>query len=437
MRLAALGLVLAIGFALTPVRAASSAAGDLPLARIGVRAGEPYAQFYNVATGERFSPGGFSYTILDPIANRPTFPYTPTYAHVTFDPGFYDPHAIDAALASIHDNGFNLIRVILDSGDSVHQSRGQYGIAGPAESQGLYRPYVDNVVDFLKRARHQHVYVMLTLHAFPENRGFKTIVGSGTLPHVTGTNQYYFAPGAIRAKVAYVRELVHDVASIDGGSLLSTVLAWEIQIEMFASDIWEPFSLHSGTVTTADGQTYDMGDTASRQQCMDANVVNWAKQVSAAVRSEDRSALVTAGFATYHAVHKPGPNGVIRTPGSDSRYPPRPLTVERAHALSFIDMHAYPRTDPGYTLAGDLDSNELASWDLRSTPFILGEFGANQRKFPTAREAGAAVRRQQEEALKLGFAGTVYWTWNTLPDANKWWSAVEDDGAILKALLRP
>ncbi len=416
---------------------ASSVAVSEPLPRIGIKVGTPRAEFYNVATGARFSPGGFNYTILDRASNRRTAPSRPTYAHVTFDPGFYDPHGIDVVLASMHDYGFNVIRVILDSGDGVHQARGQYGIEGPADSQGLYKPYVDNFVDFLKRARNHNMYVMVALHAYPQNGAFKSMAESGRLPNVTGINQYYFSPGGIRAKVAYARELVHDVASIEGGSLLSTVFAWEIQVEIFVNDAWEPFSLHSGTVTTADGQSYDMGNAASRQQCMDANLVNWAKQVSAAIRSQDPQALVTAGSATYNAVHKSGPNGLIGTSDSDTRYPPRPLVFARTRALSFIDVHAYPRSYAGYSLEGDLDSNEFRNWDLRATPVVLGEFGASQHQFPTIDAAAAAVRRQQQDALRLGIAGTVYWTWNTLPDNEKWWSAVEDDGAIRKALLRP
>jgi hypothetical protein len=429
--------VLTLSLALAAIRIASSVTAAEPLPRIGVRAGTPHAEFYNLTTGARFSPGGFNYTILDRTGNRKTSLNRPTFAHVTFDPGFYDPAAVDAVLASIHDNGFNVIRVILDSGDGTHQSRGQYGIAGPADSQSLYKPYVDNLVDFLRRARSHRVYVMVALHTFPENRGFKSIAESGRLPNVTGINQYYFSPGGVRAKTAYVKELVHDVASVDGGSLLTTVLAWEIQVEIFVNDAWEPFSLHSGKVATADGRSYDMGDAASRQQCMDANLVNWATQVSAAIRSEDPHALVTAGSATYDAVHKTGPNGLMRTSESDSRYPPRPLVFERARALSFIDIHAYPRNYPGYSLAGDLDSNEFRDWDLRVMPIVIGEFGASQRQFPTIDAAVAAVRREQQDALRLGIAGTVYWTWNTLPDNNKWWSAIEDDGAILKALLRP
>ncbi len=433
MQLAA--VILSLALAAIPVASRVTTSGPLP--RIGVRAGTPRAEFYNVATGARFSPGGFNYTILDRASNRRTAPSRPTYAHVTLDPGFYDPQGIDGVLASMHDNGFTVVRVILDSGDSVHQDRGQYGIAGPADSQGLYKPYVDNFVDFLRRARSHNMHVMVALHAFPENRGFKSIAESGRLANVTGINQYYFSPGGIRAKVAYARELVHDVASIEAGSLLSTVFAWEIQVEIFVNDAWEPFSLHSGTVTTADGRSYDMGNAASRQQCMDANLVNWANQVSAAIRSQDPQALVTAGSATYNAVHKSGPNGLIRTSDSDSRYPPRPLVFARSRALSFIDVHAYPRSYPGYSLEGDLDSNEFRNWDLRATPVVLGEFGASQKQFPTIDSAIAALRRQQQEALRLGIAGTVYWTWNTLPDNNKWWSAVEDDGAILKALLRP
>lgn len=407
-----------------------------PLPRVGVRPGDPFAEFYTVRSGARFVPDGFSYTVLDPGGRATTAPYAQTYAHVTFDSGFYDPAAADSVLSGIANAGFNVVRVIVDSGDDVHQRRGIYGIEGPDESRGLYRPVVDNLIDFLRRAREHRVYVIVALHAYPENQGFKNIVQAGSLPHVTGTSQYYLSPGGIRAKAEYVRELVGDVAATDDGSLLSTVLAWEIQVEMFVSDQAQPFSMRSGTVTTADGKTYNMGDPASRQDCMDSNFVNWANVVSAAVRSRDPQALVTAGFATYYAVHKAGPNGLIRVSGTDQRYPPRPLAFIRAHALSFIDMHAYPKRDnPPYTLARALGSSEFPQWDLRSTPVLLGEYGVNKRQFPDMSVAQSVAREEQHQAFALGLAGTVYWTWNT-PQPG-WWAATQDGGAILRVLLRP
>ena len=422
-----LGLALAAGS--SPILAAA------PLPRIAIRSGSPAAQFYNVVTGARFTPDGFSYTILNQIAYKARNPNAATWAHVTLDPGFYDPAAIDAALTAIAGDDFNVVRIIVDSGDSVHQSRGQYGIAGPPDSEGLYKPVVDNLLDFLRRAREHRVYVIVTMHAWPENRGFKNIVQAGTLPHVTGTSQYYFAPGGIRAKAEYAKELVSDVASADGGSLLSTVLAWELQVEIFVSDETEPFSLHSGTVRTADGKSYDMGDPTSRQACMDSNTIHWANEVSSAIHSVDPRALVTAGFTTFNSVHKLAPNGLIRTPGSDQRYPPRPLPFIRAHALSFIDIHAYPKRDPNYSLERDLDSNEFAQWDMREVPVVLGEYGSNKRQFPVLQTAVEASRRQQSDALRLGIAGAVYWTWDSIHE--EWWSATDAGGAIAQALLRP
>lgn len=425
-----------LGIALLSSTAPISAGAAEPLPRIGVRPGNPSAEFYVVATGARFTPDGFSYTVLDPIAGRPNNPNRPTNAHVTFDPGFYNPSAIDAALAGIAGSGFNVIRVILDSGDSVHQARGVYGVAGPADSQGLYQPTLANFIDFLRRARAHHVYVIVATHSYPQNRGFKDIVQQGALPHVAGTSQYYFSPGGIRAKAEYERDVVSAVAAADRGSLLSTVLAWEIQVEMFVSDETEPFSLHSGTVQTADGKTYDMGNPQSRQECMDSNLINWANTVSAAIHSVDPQALTTAGFATYNAVHKAGPNGLIRAPGdNDQRYVPRPLVFTRARAISFVDVHAYPKRNPNYNLASDLDSNEFSQWDLRNVPAILGEYGANKRQFPDLGAAAAAARRQQEVALRLGIAGTLYWTWNTAQE--EWWSATEAGDGVLHTLVRP
>src|SRR5580692_2624342 len=226
--------------------------------RIGVRSGNPNAEFYEEGVGTRFSPGGFNYILLDEISNKPTF------AHVTFDPGFYDATAAETALASIHQRGFNIVRVFIDEGDAFHQQRGQFGIEGPFNSDDLYRPVINNFVDFLKRAQDHRVYVMPVLSGVPQNRRFEAIVDAGGLPHIEANNRYYLTQGGIEAKALYLREFVRDVRSIGGEYLLPSIFAFEIQNETFLSDEWEPFSLHTGRVATADGHTYDMPDAASR-----------------------------------------------------------------------------------------------------------------------------------------------------------------------------
>ena len=420
--------LLAVG-ALTLAAAAASAA---PLPRIAIEATSAKAEFINSATGARFLPKGFTYTVLDKIPDQAGF------AHVTFDPGFYDPDAAESALATMHTHGFNVVRVILDSGDAGHENRGQYGIAGPPSAQGLYRPVVDNFVDFLKRARDNGIYVIASTYAIPQNRSFKDTFQSGRLADVDGVNRYYLTPGGIHAKAQYLKEIVHDVRSAGGTALLTSVLAWEIQVEVFVTNDSQPFSLHSGTVTTADGRSYDMGSARSRQACMDENIVNWATQVSAAIRAEDPQALTTAGIFTYSAVHKPGPNGLVGSAGSDPRFPARVLPLESSHALSFIDIHAYPKASPNYTFASDVESLEFGKWDFGAMPFLLGEFGANRRFFPTLESASSVVRRQQKAALDSGFAGTLFWTWNTPPvGPNEWWNAVESDQGLLRVLQQP
>jgi hypothetical protein len=432
VRLAAAMGAAAVLLLLAALTIASSNTRSVPLPRIAARSGFPQAELYNTSTGGRFYPGGFTYTLLDKAPGQAGF------SNVTFDPGFYDANAADAALVAIHDEGFNVVRVILDSGDISHQGRGQYGIAGPRDSEHLYEPFLDNFLDFLRRAHDHGVYVIASVYAIPQNRGFKSVMQAGHLPGVSGTNGYYLTPGGIQAKSLYLNELVGDVRRAYEGSLLSTVLAWEIQVELFLTDDSEPFSTHEGTVQTADGGRYDMANIESRQACMDSNLVNWAARVSAAVRAEDPAALTTVGLFTYNAVHKRGPNGLIRSPQGDPRYPARVPPFEDRRTLSFVDIHAYTKSDPAYKLAQDLGSLEFAKWNLSTLPFLLGEFGANRRFFPTLQSASAVVRRQQQEALNLGFAGTLFWTWNTRPEVpNEWWNAVESNGGILRTLQRP
>ena len=65
-------------------------------------------------------------------------------------------------------------------------------------------------------------------------------------------------------------------------------------------------------------------DAASRQQCADANGVNWANTVFSVIATEHPGAAATVGMFTYQAVNKDGPNGLPPVPStSDPRYPLR------------------------------------------------------------------------------------------------------------------
>ena len=89
-----------------------------------------------------------------------------------------------------------------------------------------------------------------------------------------------------------------------------------------------PFSSNSVVVQTADGLRYSMANATERQQCADANSVNFVNVVSAAVRSVVQNILITVGVFTFGAVGKTGPNGLLPE-GDDPRVPFRVASLSK------------------------------------------------------------------------------------------------------------
>jgi len=130
--------------------------GSIALPRIAAQSNQPDPIFYNTQTSQGFTPLGANYIPLDWIGGN-------AY-HITFNTGFYDPNKAETALTQMQHDGYNVVRVFVDQGDSVHQALGQYGMAGPVETStpDLYQPCLDNLIDFLRRARNNNIYVILT-----------------------------------------------------------------------------------------------------------------------------------------------------------------------------------------------------------------------------------------------------------------------------------
>ena len=197
----------------------------------------------------------------------------------------------------------------------------------------------------------------------------------------------------------------------------------------------------SGTVRTADGLSYNMAVSAERQQAMDANVVNWANIVAAAIRGVDPSAMVSASVFTHSAVGKSGPNGMLPAIPTfnpfhlDDREPARPITMRLYSTLSYTDIHMY-NTSPQYNMLSDLNSSEYANMNLATKPLLLGEFGAFKFRYPNLIDAANAMGSFRDQAYSYGFAGSLFWTW----DANnqtELWNGAEQQGAINGILAYP
>jgi hypothetical protein len=413
----------AAGTSVTAAATVTVVASGLP--RIQVDRSEATAVFRDPA-GQRFIPRGSSYVRLN---------WSEGGHHSTFQPGLYSPASIEAALGNMEHYGYNIVRVFIDHGENSRPT----GINGAWTTPGLDPAYLDNVADFLLRATHHHIYVLFALEYFPFNQHYLDLM-SPYNPGIGGSNSFWLDGPAMQAKKAFVTDLVDGFASRLGPALLSTVFAYELESEMFYEGNSLPFSLVTGTVATADGNTYSLADPVQREAAADNNMVWFANLLTDAIKARDPGAMTTIGAFTYQAVGKPGPAGLpIPGPGEDQRFAIRISVLAAESRLDFIDLHAYP-LGAGYTMAADLASSEWPAIPY-SCPVLMGEFGAFEMFYPDINAAAGLMRDHQIEGWNRGFAGFLYWTYDC--DDEPWpqlWTLMDANGTInqvLAPLYRP
>jgi hypothetical protein len=350
--------------------------------------------------------------------------------HSTFEPGRYTPARADAALAAMQRDGYNTVRVFTDAGNIPDAGAGHpHGLGrGVADWGTVYPPYMDNVADFVRRADAHCIRVIVNLDGFPANSHYYTRVADrGPSPDITGPNLWILDSMHVQAKAAFVADFVRALRDRLGPDRLSAILAYQIENEGHVVANIKPFGqLGPATVTTANGQTYDMrsfGVGGDRQRAVDHGFTYFANRMAAAIRSVDPGALVTMGVFTHAAVGKSGPDGLGQNcegagcPAIDYRYPARPAVLAQRTALSFLDIHVYPAPQPGgvndpYVLARDLATSEWSA--IAGRPVILGEYGALKTFWgDDLTRAAFGMRDLQVETCRMGFTGWLYWTWDT------------------------
>jgi len=416
MRVAALAAVVILA-------TGPSAFAALP--KIACRTGSPYGAFQYADTGKPFYPEGNVINVLDP--NEPHY-------HFQFNEGAYDEVESEAALAWMETQGYNVARVWIDCSSRTSN----YSIAGPYSRNvaTLYPGYMDNLIDFLKRATDHRIYVIVANQWFPINTYYVSIFQDGQLPHVTGWNKYFYTPGGREVKRAYLGQFAAEIAAADGGDLVNTILSFEVWNEICSMTNVEPFSLSSGTIETADG-FFDMGDAASRQSCHDIGLGQFVIACARAIRQVIPDALCAASVFTNRAVGHAGFNGLLPIDTSDRRWPARIYWFPPVSDISYIDIHTYP-TSSGYSLAAELESLEWSSIDKTQKPFFVSEFGAYKGWWPDVGDAATMLADVRSDLYdNYGFQGACLYTFDSVigPDIN-YWNCRDDNGAI-NAVLAP
>jgi len=384
-------------------KSASATLSVLAPHQIGVRPTATIAEFFNRNTGNVFVPRGNNYIRLANLTNDSG---NLVLAHSTFAVGLYDANRAETALASMQSSGYNIVTIIMEGCC-------QGTIGDPAG--GLNSAYMANVVDFLQRAKTHAIGVVIASSFLPAFGGFTQPYG-GCYPQFDDINLVTLSSCGITAVKAYFQDFVQ--ALINASAPMDAIFAYEIWDEHYYYAAKAPLNSTSGTITTANGQTYDMSSQVSRQQMMDDGLVYFADQVRASILALDPTALVTISFFPPE-----GPNpSRIGDPRIIQVYP-----AIASSTLDYVDLHPYP-------IVLSLTMDQVAQnygfvGHQQQKPIIMGEYGAFRWAYPLVTDAAAGVQSWQIQSCAYNFKGWLLWTWDT-DEQPELWNAQSSAGAI-------
>jgi len=384
-----------------------------PEHRIGVRVVNGVGEFYDRVAGEKFVPRGANYVALGLQKNRAG---EEVLAHATFSPGFYDHAAAEQALQKMHADGYNVVRVFLETTTTT-------SISG--SPNGLSSAYIDNVENFLEVADANKIHVIFVTDWIADSAPYNEIVARECCEMFNSSNAVHLSASGVEASGLFYRDFVSEL--IERNAPLAAVFSFNLSNELAFDANEPPLSWDSGSVTLGNGQTYDMSVPEDKKRIIDDGLVYYIEQVRLAILEVDSTSIVGVGFFAPQGPnpHRIGDTRVIRT------YP----AIWESQA-DYIDLHAYPY--PGdLTLAQSVENYEING--MQEKPIMMGEFGAFKAAYPNSQAAALALQAWQIESCQYGFDGWLLWTWDN-EFSGELYSALTDGGAIngvLAPVIRP
>ncbi len=375
-----------------------------PLERIAVQPGVDGAEFILKDSRTPFFVKGFNYVRLR--GDHSTFD-----ADTETTKAAYDPERAETMFRTLAETGYNTVRVFI-----IGRSTANPGIGGNYDTtQGLYEPYMENVLDFLRRATRHGIRVFPTFGdgCLPANASFYDRLEKAR----KNKNALILTSQGVGLRVEYITSFLSYVKENDP-NLLPTLLGLQCQNEAcLHADRW-PFSETEGRIEAANGNSYDMSNTEERQALMDDGYRYYHQRMVEAVKAIDPDMLVAEGVFVPRAVGKDYTNDAGLWPGrcKDERYPPTLKTLAEG-ALDFLDVHFYRtrKDEPvGDAFQRDLTSTGFYTAELqaarKSKPVILGEFGAFDFIEKTFEEAVDNMVIIRDLARQEKFNGMLFWT---------------------------
>ena len=331
----------------------------------------------------------------------------------SFAPGVWDAAKVDADFAALAADGYNAVRLFIDSCNVGPDCIATEG------APGLNPAYLANVAAATHLARDHGIVLLLTSNDLPDGGPYRAISARDDGPAFPGyRNSDFLTASGHEAMATYWDDLMSGLAA--AGADFSVVWGWSILNEHWLFEEQVPLSMASGEVTSATG-TYDMGDPEDKRRMVVDATRAMIASVAAAIREHDPHALVTMGFFVPNfptAVHPD------RTWYSDTA----PL-VESSD-LDFFDFHSY--FGEGSTLAVITDNFGVTD----AKPVIMGEYGGFAHTFGDAPAVALEAQRWMAQSCELGWDGWLYWAYERIPLADATWSFRDADG-YLQAALAP
>jgi F5/8 type C domain-containing protein len=375
-----------------------------PQHRIAVRprpGGTP--ELYDRVTGETFVARGANYLRLAQQGSVGVY-------HSTFNLDEYDGPRAEAALQRMRAGGSNVVRVFL-SGACRANCVGD-------RLRGISARYAAAVADFLRLAKSNGLYVIVTIEGLPTETRYETILNGEPRTLVEGGNLDFLTAGGVQANASFwadfAAELLRQRAATDA------LLAYEVRNEAHFDGRAKPFLLTGGLVSTPNGRTYDMASQAQKDAMLDDGLVFWIDRVRAAIRAVDPTALVAIGFFEPQQPHpsRSGDARLIRT-----------RAAIRGSSADLVDLHAAPGVD--LTLSQSMENFGVDGTETK--PIVLGELGASKAAYPSLDETPYALEDWQRDSCRFGVDGWLLWTWDT-EEQTGLWNALSGGGTIERAL---
>jgi hypothetical protein len=385
-----------------------------PLERIGIRPGEEGAQFVLKGSETHFFVRGFNYIRLRAAEGKAGGDHATFDADTSGTKAHYDPDRAEAMFSALSKAGYNTVRVFI-----IGRSKINPGIAGDYDTTtSLYEPYMDNVLDFLRRATRHRIRVFPTFGdgGVPLNAYYRERVRASD----HNKNVFVLTEEGISARVEHITSFLSYIKNNEP-DLLPTLLGLECQNEAYLCANQWPFTEKGGTFQAANDKTYDLSETDQRQALMDEGYRHYHQRVVTAVKAIDPEMLVAEGVFVPRAVGKDPQThaGVWLGKTKDERYPPT-LTAIGIGSLDFLDVHFYHVTPDPEKVAEQFRRNlgstgffspEMA--EIRKTkPIIMGEFGAFDNHEKTFAAAIDNLVQVRDLANKEKVNGMLFWTYD-------------------------